>query len=109
MSDLNQAIREHLALKRLHGADPGEVANLEREVFGEFSPEPVAEFATAHEPEIRADFDRFAPVEELVVPTNEYAQASVRPYMEVGEETQEYTIEDRVGWTVGPAWQGGAA
>jgi hypothetical protein len=34
MGLLDDAIREHLELKRRHGADPGEVARLEREAFG---------------------------------------------------------------------------
>ena len=118
MSDLNQAIREHLALKRQHGADPSEVARLEREAFGELATEMAADFATAHSPHDHSDFDRLTLVdaveergfrEEFVAPANEYARASLRPHMEVGEETQEYTVEDRVGWSVGPAWQGGAA
>lgn len=34
MGVLDEAIREHLELKRLHGADPGEVAHLERRALG---------------------------------------------------------------------------
>ena len=34
MGLLDDAIREHLELKRAHGADPGEVARQEREAFG---------------------------------------------------------------------------
>ena len=34
MGLLDDAIREHLELKRLHGADPGEVSRQEREVLG---------------------------------------------------------------------------
>ncbi len=34
MGLLNEAIQEHLELKRLHGADPSEVIREEREVFG---------------------------------------------------------------------------
>jgi hypothetical protein len=34
MGLLNDAIREHLELKRQHGADPGEVARLEHEALG---------------------------------------------------------------------------
>ena len=34
MGLLDQAIREHLELKRQHGADPGELAQLEREALG---------------------------------------------------------------------------
>jgi len=34
MGLLDDAIREHLELKRRHGADPGDLAKLEREAFG---------------------------------------------------------------------------
>ena len=34
MGLLDDAIRQHLDLKRLHGADPSDVAKLEREAFG---------------------------------------------------------------------------
>jgi hypothetical protein len=40
MGLLDDAIREHLELKRQHGADPGEVARQEREVLG--APRPPA-------------------------------------------------------------------
>jgi hypothetical protein len=42
MGLLDDAIREHLELKRRHGADPGEVAALEAEALGPVRrPEPV--------------------------------------------------------------------
>ncbi|MGD0197476.1 MAG: hypothetical protein ABSC56_06180 [Solirubrobacteraceae bacterium] len=118
MSDLDQAIREHLALKRLHGADPSEVARQEQEVLGESSREDSAAFAVPYSPGGHADFEEFIPAaaveeprsrEELVPPTNEYARARLRSYLDGGEATQEYTIDDRTGWSAGPAWQGGAA
>ena len=34
MGLLDEAIKEHLELKRRHGADPGEVARLEHEALG---------------------------------------------------------------------------
>jgi hypothetical protein len=34
MGLLDDAIKEHLELKRRHGADPGEVARLEHEALG---------------------------------------------------------------------------
>jgi hypothetical protein len=118
MSDLDQAIREHLALKRQHGADPSEVARQEQEAFGELSGEDAVEFAEVYQPEFKTAVEELAPLEfeaeppfpaEMVPPTNEYARARVRAYLEGGEETQEYTIEDRTGWSAGPAWQGGVA
>src|ERR1700694_5709217 len=44
MGLLDEAIREHLELKRLRGADPGEIARLEREALG-----PVRRGGDSHE------------------------------------------------------------
>ena len=50
MGLLDDAIREHLELKRKHGADPGDVARQEKEALGQGGPQ--AEFAQpAGEPE----------------------------------------------------------
>ena len=49
MGILDEAIREHLDLKRRRGADPGEVAKQEGEVFGP-SRRAAAEAAEASEP-----------------------------------------------------------
>jgi hypothetical protein len=122
MSDLDDAIREHLALKRLHGADPSEVARLEQEALGEVSrlsaPEPaeprtpflrLAEYSSQDDAMYARD-EAFAPQrEEIVPPTNEYAPANASAYHEVSEATQEYSVDDQIGWVGGPAWQGGAA
>jgi hypothetical protein len=59
MGLLDDAIREHLELKRRHGADPGEVAKLESEAFG-----PVresAEFADRDAPQASAPAVEDAP------------------------------------------------
>jgi len=44
---LDDAIREHLELKRRHGADPGEVERQESEVLGAVPEEPAAEAGPA--------------------------------------------------------------
>ena len=49
MGLLDEAIKEHLELKRRHGADPGEVARLEHEALGPARRDP-APAATADEP-----------------------------------------------------------
>jgi hypothetical protein len=50
MGLLDDAIRDHLELKRRHGADPSEVARLEHEALGPARREPVAPAsAPAHE------------------------------------------------------------
>jgi hypothetical protein len=50
MGILDEAIKDHLELKRRHGADPGEVARLEHEALGPARREPVAEAPVADEP-----------------------------------------------------------
>src|SRR5205823_11757722 len=60
MGLLDEAIREHLELKRRHGADPAEVAQLEREAFGPArrGPEPL---------EVPPPADEAEPVDPLLV------------------------------------------
>ena len=65
MGLLDDAIREHLELKRRRGADPGEVERQEREVLGA---KPQAEFAPA--PETDAEPDAEEPVAEAVEPVD---------------------------------------
>ncbi len=69
MGLLDDAIREHLELKRRHGADPGEVARQESEALGPVrrsaetaQAEPEVDF----EPESEPDFD-FEPEPEPVL------------------------------------------
>jgi hypothetical protein len=73
MGLLDEAIREHIELKRRHGADAGELTRLEREAFGPsiLDEEEVHEAAAAPAAELRPDFDEPAsfaaeppPVEE---------------------------------------------
>jgi hypothetical protein len=57
MGLLDDAIREHLELKRQHGADAEEVARQEREALGpsrRTEPEPVEAAAVPAEPEVEA-------------------------------------------------------
>jgi hypothetical protein len=49
MGLLDDAIKEHLELKRRHGADPGEVARLEHEALGPARREPVSAAPEAQE------------------------------------------------------------
>jgi hypothetical protein len=63
MGLLDDAIRDHLELKRRHGADPGEVSKLEHEAFGpiqredalEVGPAPV--FEDEDEEDLRAEHE----------------------------------------------------
>ena len=67
MGLLDDAIREHLELKRKHGADPEAVARQEDEALGRGGPR--AEFAQpAAEPEAQAPPEPAPPVEEAAAP-----------------------------------------
>ena len=66
MGLLDEAIKEHLELKRRHGADPSEVARLEHEALGPARREPVAEAPVVDEPIADVDEDEVAAVEEPV-------------------------------------------
>jgi hypothetical protein len=70
MGLLDDAIKDHLELKRRHGADPTEVARLEHEALGPARREPAAAVAPA--PDERAvmdqdDFEDAAPLEDDVL------------------------------------------
>ena len=75
MGLLDDAIREHLELKRKHGANPDDVARQEQEALGpgqrnEFAqPEGAAQAPIEPEPELEAEapptFEEPAPVDEL--------------------------------------------
>lgn len=58
MGLLDDAIREHLELKRQHGADPGEVARQEREAFGAAQQRAAEEAAAT--PEVADEAPVFA-------------------------------------------------
>jgi CapZ-interacting protein len=96
MSILDDAIREHLELKRAHGADDAEIKRLEDEAFGppgrpgepdplaeaptEFMATPEAEAAQAEESGGRriniADLQEAPPADAPVAPAEDAAQAA---------------------------------
>ena len=57
MGLLDDAIREHLELKRRHGADPSEVARQESEALGPARRAAQAEAPTAYDAEPEPDFE----------------------------------------------------
>jgi hypothetical protein len=63
MGLLDEAIKDHLELKRRHGADPGEVARLEHEALGPARREPVAEAPADDEPVAAAQAEAAAVAE----------------------------------------------
>jgi hypothetical protein len=71
MGLLDDAIRDHLELKRRHGADPGEVSKLEHEAFGPIQREDALEVADAPAP--AADEDEYAAAEHALAQEEEEA------------------------------------
>jgi hypothetical protein len=78
MGLLDEAIKDHLELKRRHGADPGEVARLEHEALGPARREPVAEAPADEEPaaavqeEAAAVAEREVPAAAPAAPDDDY-------------------------------------
>jgi hypothetical protein len=81
MGLLDDAIKEHLELKRRHGADPGEVARLEHEALGParrdpapaaveepVAAEPEPESPAADDPYLEDDADEVTAEERLEAP-----------------------------------------
>jgi hypothetical protein len=79
MGLLDDAIREHLELKRRRGADPGEVERQEQEVLGE---KPQAEFAPAPEAEAAEP-----------APAAEEPVAEAAEPVDAGEEREPFDVE----------------
>jgi hypothetical protein len=125
MGLLDDAIKEHLELKRRHGADPGEVARLEHEALGPArrDPAPAAvEEPVAAQPAPVADDDLFlddggehdeviaeerleAPIHHIE-PESEpepVAQAPApEPPIEVEQPTRQFSLEEVEAATAGP-------
>jgi hypothetical protein len=85
MGLLDDAIREHLELKRRHGADPQEVARQEDEALG-----PIGGHEAEHEPEHEPE-EPPAPYEEPAAVVHEHQQELELPA--VAEETVEEPAE----------------
>jgi hypothetical protein len=81
MGLLDDAIKDHLELKRRHGADPGEVARLEHEALGPARREPTAA-TVADEPALEdADngYDDEVPADERLEAPLHYAEPEPEP------------------------------
>lgn len=90
MGLLDDAIREHLELKRRRGADPAEVARAEQDALGPVRREPEAasvQEAVQEEPHVSARDEGGAYPEHDVAPTGEH---SVGP----DAEAQEFPAEE---------------
>src|SRR4051794_27803924 len=124
MGLLDDAIKEHLELKRRHGADPGEVARLEHEALGparrDPAPAAVEEEPVAADPAPVADDDRFvdetgehdeviaeerleAPIHHIEPEPEPVAQApAAEPPIEVEQPTRQFSLEEVQAATSGP-------
>jgi hypothetical protein len=101
MGDLDDAIREHLELKRLHGADPHEVARLEHEALGAVPRGAAEAYALPVELELELELElEPEPVVVLAEAPNVgyHADDVVVPSPEGGEATQEFHIELEERW-----------
>ena len=71
MGLLDDAIREHIELKRAHGADPAEVARLERDAFGPASQAPQPLEIATEEPREPVDPALLEPQVDAPLPVEE--------------------------------------
>jgi hypothetical protein len=90
MGLLDDAIREHLELKRAHGADPAEVAAQEREVLGA-GQQPAADAATITEEPYEAAAEA-PPAIEDAPPLAEPVEDSPVRGDTIGQPTVEYDV-----------------
>jgi hypothetical protein len=83
MGFLDDAIKDHLELKRRHGADPGEIARLEHEALGPARREPAGAGTTVtDEPPLEdADdgYDDEVPADERLEAPVRYAEPEPEP------------------------------
>jgi hypothetical protein len=110
MGLLDEAIRDHLELKRRHGADPGEVERLEHEALGPARRRPAAA-AVAREDavyDVDEDFDDEVPADERLEDRDAAAEprapartaepeatpAREEPLPTVDQPTQELSLDE---------------
>jgi len=91
MGLLDDAIREHLELKRLKGADPGDVARDEQEALGEGAPPEQARSSAHEEHYDDAQAEPIGPDEELHGHAIE--QSASAAHVTAGQETIELDME----------------
>src|SRR5512132_1809662 len=105
MGLLDDAIKDHLELKRRHGADPGEVARLEHEALGPARREPAAPDAPVADEPAHEDADDDLEDELREVPEFEPPRAPERdepapaperdePVASVDQPTRQFSLEE---------------
>ena len=93
MGLLDEAIREHLELKRRRGADPGEIARAQHEAL-EF-PRESSEAGDEPVPSMEDESDADVELGHLAqTPPEDYAAPTERPdFANVGQETAELDMQ----------------
>ncbi len=86
MGLLDDAIREHMELKRLHGADPGEVARQEQDAL---SPVPREENPTSQVAVEDAPGPEGIALEDAAAPAEDPQAAPAPDFANTGQETAE--------------------
>lgn len=104
MGLLDDAIREHLELKRLRGADPGAVARQEQDALGPVYREGDTESAGEHD-----GFSEGAKDTKDVPGENESPPTLDADALTVGQETIEINMEDELAGGVDQPGEGGIA
>jgi hypothetical protein len=103
MGLLDEAIREHLELKRRSGADPGEIARLEQEALGPARREPVqpAPMPDEQEPEAAPAHEGASRLEDEPLYEDVYEPAEPDPAPaeherehEPGQATQQFSLAE---------------
>jgi hypothetical protein len=96
VGQLDDAIREHLELKRLRGADPHELSLQEREALGAATcaGEPLPQVRVRRVTTRRTDAPRAAPVSTEAAPAFEWEEPPVRrPDPVLDQETAELDMQ----------------
>jgi hypothetical protein len=101
MGLLENAIREHLELKRQQGADPGEIAEKEREALEPVDPGEPTTWGMEHDPAVEGFgmeySDAQAPERPAAASQDDSLQARAVELSAVGQETAEIDMREVFG------------
>jgi hypothetical protein len=97
MGVLDDAIREHLELKRRHGASEGEVTRQEQEALGAPRRAPVQESAAAEPVATEPEPEAVAPAEPDVEPVAAEAAPEPTPAAAEPEPVEPPPVEEQLG------------
>jgi hypothetical protein len=94
MGLLENAIREHLELKRQQGADPGEIAQKEREALEPVDPGEPATWGVEHDPAVESFGTEYV---DAPAAQDDSLQARAMELSAVGQETAEIDMREVFG------------